>query len=127
MTNKIVKTWTTKSGLAAAIVLVRDGSHHCGYVEAPAKLAGVDYNDVSDINVHGGITYSGEAWFLDVETKPYVFGYDCAHAGDEMRGEMAKYMGTVAGDVWRDEAYCEEQCELLAEQLAAYVLKLESK
>jgi len=28
-----VKDWTTKAGLRAVILLVNDGSHHCGYVE----------------------------------------------------------------------------------------------
>lgn len=35
-THKIVKSWTTEAGLPAVILLVNDGSHHCGYVALPA-------------------------------------------------------------------------------------------
>ena len=34
--TKVIKDWTTKSGLRAVILLVR-GSHHCGYVEVPEQ------------------------------------------------------------------------------------------
>lgn len=108
MSHKIVKEWTTKAGLKAVILLVNDGSHHCGYVQAPENLKGVDYNDIdSYIDVHGGVTYSGKDYW---DTRlGWYFGYDCAHYNDQ-----TKYWNE---GVWRDEAFCTEECESLANQL----------
>ncbi len=111
MPYEIIKSWITEAGLSAYILLVNDGSHHCGYVEAPPALAGKDYDTIEDvIEVHGGVTYGGKAYFLpDADNKPWVFGYDCAHCDDR-----TKYWdhGT-----WRDVAFCEAECEELAKQL----------
>lgn len=113
MSHEIVKSWTTQTGLAAIIVLVNDGSHHCGYVEAPPALAGCEYELIEgDIEVHGGVTYAGEAYFLPadhINRKTWVFGYDCAHCDDRTKHW---HHGT-----WRDVAFCEAECEELARQL----------
>lgn len=100
----LVKKWKTEAGLTAWIYLVKN-SHHCGYVEVPDGL------EVEDdlFEVHGGVTYAGTASFCDGN---YVLGYDCAHAGDVCFGYHYE------GDVWRDEAFCIEQCEKLAKQIA---------
>lgn len=107
----IVKHWKTKSGLDAVILLMRD-SYHCGYVEAPEKLVNQDYDQevIHDIDVHGGVTYSGTLSELD---NKWVFGYDCAHYGDK---SFSSDFVWEEGEV-RDAKFCMEQCELLAEQL----------
>lgn len=62
-------------------------------------------------DVHGGLTYSGEAGYPIDKPDTWWFGYDCGHAGD-----MTNY--TVHdGDVMRDLDYCVGECESLAEQL----------
>lgn len=38
------------------------------------------YDDI-EIDVHGGLTYSGEG-LPQLEKKGYLIGFDCAHAGD---------------------------------------------
>lgn len=49
MSYEIEKLWTTKAGLKAACVVVRN-SHRCGYVEVPKghPLHGVDYSQETD-------------------------------------------------------------------------------
>ena len=63
--------------------------HLCGYVELPKKhkLHGKDNMDneeiFNEIDVHGGVTYTGEIRFKQQNyTVDYVVGFDCAHAGD---------------------------------------------
>lgn len=120
MTSKIniVRSWTTKAGLDACILLVGD-SHHCGYVEVPAHLKGIELEQ-EELSVHGGITYQASPdWAGGKE----VVGYDCAHWGDlqkcpeKYKGTCMEQMSMYSEGVWRDEAYCTAECESLAEQL----------
>jgi len=102
----------------------------CGYVgvEATHPLHGVNYGDMDDIEVHGGLTYSsacdgdeqtgichvpvqgrGEVWW---------FGFDCAHAFDlapsrRLRNWLSK------DDIYRDINYVKSEVEKLALQLKA--------
>lgn len=103
--TKVVKDWITKAGLRAVILLVR-GSHHCGYVQVPEHLGKPDYDDLMDIDVHGGLTYSDNLSQMD---NLYVVGYDCAHY-------MDKTLYNPEG-VWRDVDYCTNECESVAQQL----------
>lgn len=124
----VVKSWVTKAGLDACILLVNE-THHCGYVALPEPLVGKNFTDCNDdnidIKVHGGVTYQGKPeWAKERE----VIGFDCAHAGDAMRCPT-KYIGTFTeaiyepceGDIWRDEAYCTNECESMAQQLIALI------
>jgi len=62
-----------------------------GYVAIPPShpLWGVDYSDVNDIDVHGGLTYSelkiphmtGKG-FSDIPSNYWVFGFDTSHWDD---------------------------------------------
>lgn len=103
----VVKRWTTVSGLEAIILLVND-SHHCGYVVSPESLIGMDYDEdiIQDIYVHGGVTFSD---YLEDSDDDWVFGFDCAHYSDKTRYNPF--------GVWRDEAFCVRECEILANQL----------
>lgn len=119
--TKVIKDWTTASGLRAVILLVR-GSHHCGYVEVPEHLDKPDYDEspIMEINVHGGVTYAGH---LDEMDGKYVVGYDCAHYGDlmkcpeELKGTSMEHSFMYSEGIWRDVDYCTNECELLANQL----------
>lgn len=127
--HKIVKSWTTEAGLPAVILLVNDGSHHCGYVALPADLAGKDftkYDPEEYISVHGGVTYQDTLPQLEDKI---AIGFDCAHYGDLMKCPE-KYKGTpleglhmYTEGVWRDEQYCTNECESMAKQLMAMLPK----
>lgn len=120
--TKVIKDWTTKSGLRAVILLVR-GSHHCGYVELPERLGKPDYDEspIMELNVHGGVTYAGNLPEMDDK---YVVGYDCAHYGDymkcpeELKGTDMEKLWAFDDGVWRDEEFCTNECEKLAQQIS---------
>lgn len=63
-------------------------------------------------DVHGGITFTGPAYW-DHELG-WWFGFDCGHAGD-----LSPRLGTMSGDVYRNMPFVRAQCESLAEQLEA--------
>ncbi len=87
----------------------------CGYVAVPEDhpAFGLDYEDplVVDIDVHGGLTYSGERGF----------GFDCAHYGD-LVPSLWKYFGAYGGE-YRDLDYVKAEVSNLARQLAALVAR----
>lgn len=120
--TKVIKDWTTKSGLRAMILLVR-GSHHCGYVELPERLGkpGYDESPIMELNVHGGVTYADNLPEMDGK---YVVGYDCAHYGDymkcpeELKGTDMEKLWAFDNGVWRDEEFCTNECESLAKQIS---------
>jgi len=74
-------------------------------------------------NVHGGITYSqgSKDYPVKSEEESWWYGYDCAHSGDETKG---KFNYKSKGDVFRDEAYCVNECESLAKQIMEVSLTL---
>lgn len=49
MSNSIERDWTTKAGLRAVCMQVRESDHRCGYVEVPEghPLFGLEYSDTS--------------------------------------------------------------------------------
>jgi hypothetical protein len=54
--------------------------HYCGYVSFPEPPCSIDWIDYESIvDVHGGVTY----YQWEDDTKQYVVGFDCAHAGDQ--------------------------------------------
>jgi len=66
-------------GYRYAVVIV-DHGHRCGYVQIPAghPWHGEHYDNLNNIAVHGGVTFSGprmneDGWWI---------GFDCAHSGD---------------------------------------------
>ena len=128
MTYKVEKDWITSAGLRAVVIMTELG-HRCGYVGVPSehKLFGVDYDEV-DVEVHGGLTYSSGISEYPVEdSKLWWLGYDCAHLGDQVVPEYIAAQKEKYPDksfMWRDDmgihrtlAYCERECESLAEQL----------
>jgi hypothetical protein len=69
------------------------------------------------IDVHGGLTYSGEGEEYPIPNTAWWFGFDCHHAGDaeiEPDPRWSAWEGVV-----RELDYVEAQCESLAVQLAA--------
>jgi len=98
--------------------------HLCGYVGIPKghRCCGLGYNDMSDIEVHGGLTYSE----VDDERQLHVFGFDAGHSGDYSPG-LALTMLRVTGEfnrvssgegvTYRTWAYVKEQVLGLCNQL----------
>jgi len=113
------KEWITKSGLTAKIIIIdktKDMTEkqlsmfsgdtlsilkwRCGYVKVDEnnKNYRLSYDDLGDICVHGGVTFS------DFMGEDYWFGFDCAHANDSFEVQTLEY--------------CINECENLANQLA---------
>lgn len=131
MSYKVVKSWVTKAGLNAYVLLVKDGSYHCGYVEVPETINHLNFydggGDIVHISVHGGVTYQGKTkWANDKK----IIGFDCAHVGDKqkcpeyLKGTYIEQVYTNLDGVWRDEEYCVNECESMAEQLINLVPKV---
>jgi len=73
----------------------------------------VDYNDLN-MEVHGGLTYSGYAESLSgfnnkIPSKSWVFGFDTLHSGDDMTQ-------------WPDEASVLAEAKRLQKQIDNYKL-----
>ncbi|MHB1473050.1 MAG: hypothetical protein ACYCV4_05375 [Dermatophilaceae bacterium] len=97
----------------------------CGYVEVPADHPwhGMPYNGSDDIpynscpeaviEVHGGITFSGERTAGD-RSGGWWFGFDCAHVEDEV--DYGPGVPLQPGHRWTLNEV-REQCEKMAVQL----------
>jgi len=88
--------------------------HLNGYAVTTQKV-----KDDIDINVHGGITYNGECFFLKeyfAWGKLFTVGFDCAHAYDFIPGQKEFLRFNNTGD-YRDLEYVCSQCEQMADQL----------
>lgn len=110
-----------------ACLIVRNGwGVWCGYVGVPEEhpYYKVNYNDVPNLLVHGGLTYSDvcrghichipEPGFPD---KVWWLGFDCGHWNDYAPGIAP---GVRHGE-YRDLAYVTHEVEQLAEQLREVV------
>lgn len=95
--SKAVKVWEYDDGVVYSIVPY---GHYCGYCRFPKRpLIEQGYNGIAAyVPVHGGITYAEEA-----KDGSMVYGFDCAHSGDEERPEL------------RDLAWLSKECERMAE------------
>ncbi len=65
--------------------IISYGTHPCAYVELPKDhpLYGISYIDIEDmynINVHGGLTYSTDSFLLLDNT--WIIGWDYSHCYD---------------------------------------------
>lgn len=87
---------------------------------------------VNNIEVHGGLTFAGaEREHAAAPERAWWFGFDCSHAGDysprfDRADDPVLGLGKPTGwggvITYRTLAYVEEQCALLADQLAAIAL-----
>lgn len=62
--------------------------HRCGYVKVPeeSRLYGVYHKNIN-VDVHGGLTYSG------YEKEEYWLGFDCGHINDAADYDALKEYG----------------------------------
>lgn len=106
----------------------------CGYVGvAPGHpLYGLPYDDCEDLDVHGGLTFSGACGHGD-EAKSichvpgngepdtvWWFGFDCAHAYDLSPNPRCRVFGLSKEEVYRDVVYVTAEVEKLALQLKSH-------
>jgi hypothetical protein len=88
-----------------------------------------DY-DAVDLDVHGGLTFSGACSHSDDEAQGichvpepgtsddvWWFGFDCAHCGDKSPGMLRRGWAGFDGDVYRDVDYVAGEVTSLAAQL----------
>lgn len=105
----VVKTW--KHCNLTCVVRHSVFNCPCGYVELPKNhpLYGVNYTEYSDdvdLNVHGGVTFSGKLFDID----GWFVGFDMAHAEDFDPFDWKKCI--------RTDSECESETNKLAEQLS---------
>lgn len=93
--------YRTVGQLAHVLAKTKIG-HWCGYVIWPRRpLIEQGHRGIARyVPVHGGITYAGER-----EDGCFVYGFDCAHSGDEGRPET------------RDVDWLRDECRWLAASL----------
>jgi hypothetical protein len=65
-------------------------------------------------NVHGGVTYSGECYWLPKDAdKGFCYGFHCSRCDD-----LAPGYSFLSGGTYRNLEYVKAECESLADQLA---------
>jgi len=119
-------TYTCKNGLKLDCSIHRSSILIlCGYVHLSqdSSLWGIDYEDLYkyDIDVHGGLTYSGHL----LDRQHWTLGFDCGHYRDLVPYYMINtelYKKIENGSEYRDMIYVIKETELLAEQLSKYSL-----
>lgn len=121
------KEWRdVKTGLPCLAVRNMSDGHWCGYVGVPPghPAHGLDEDDVA-AKVHGGLTYAalcqGHVCHVPLPGEPHEvwwLGFDCSHSGDLSPATNARYPGYPGPSVYRRLPFVEQQCALLADQLA---------
>lgn len=98
--------------------------HLCGYLGVPKSHRWVNAADsvLENVDVHGGLTYSGA--YPERASEPpalqgfYWVGFDCAHLNDLIPGIPGSQL---PGDVYRDINYVRAQLIRLAAQADKHV------
>lgn len=121
------------TGLPCLAVRTKLTGALCGYVGVAAghPAFGECYDALGHIDVHGGLTYSdhcngdeerGVCHTPDPGEPEHAWwvGFDCAHCGD-VTPAMAytEEIALALGGAYRTLDYVQDQCRLLAQQLAA--------
>ena len=141
------KAWTDEASGLSCLVLRGPSGSWCGYVGVPSShpAHGLPYSQyevplekvsdgsatpdsvkiqkaVNDLQVHGGLTYSGSD---ELRSPPlHWFGFDCSHAGDwspkyDDVSDLGRETGWGATEEYRTLDYVMAECASLAKQLAS--------
>ena len=138
----IEDSWITPEGYQAVVTLVSPTvPHRCGYIAVPQEhpLYNKNYDDLYDISVHGGLTYSEydkqTNYPMLLAEKVKWFGFDAAHAGDGYDWKAGEALIKTNKDRYRVKSvrkivdkgeendtirtleYMKEQCNELSKQL----------
>jgi ribosomal protein L24E len=115
--------------LDCLIVRQQSSGHLCGYVGVPMghRFFGADYNDVTEIEVHGGLTFADFCnedappghgiCHVPLEGRPgkvWWFGFDCDHCFDLSPSKATP----CREEQYRNAAYVRGEVGRLAAQLA---------
>jgi len=78
-----VKTWKFED--VECYLVLQSSGYYCGYVRFPTRpVQEEDYEGIlTYVPVHGGITYASNQ-----AEEGMVYGFDCAHSGDEYNTTM---------------------------------------
>ncbi len=118
----------SERGFPCVVLRHANFGHLNGYVGVPRghPLYRKSYRDL-DVRVHGGLSYSGDLSdvplrvLFSVLKYPDVawwwFGFDCAHAYDVVPAQLADGLRPFSGAKYRDVAYVQEMCRVLARRL----------
>lgn len=103
----------------------------CGYVGIPEghPYYEKDYDKMDDINVHGGVTYSGDSHMHirleeDVGRELWWVGFDCCHWKDLMPATFLSAISFLRdkddnfSTIYRNVDWVKKEVESLAEQLS---------
>ena len=95
----------------------------CGYVGVLQShpYYGKDRRDIDDIEVHGGLTYSG--YWDDLDHTLWWLGFDCGHAWDLYDLPTTTSEPPYAFKSNKSQEFVEEETRNLAEQLARVKIK----
>lgn len=143
-----LETTGLHAGFRYAVIIVPWG-HRCGYVLLPTNHPwhGKHYDQIdSSVQIHGGLTFSGEVEGDPWPEPGYWIGFDCAHCFDapdpdemdreylKMHGKMQKFermlidsldldpcttkdiLDSRSARKIRNKVYVESQCKQLAAQ-----------
>lgn len=89
----------------------------CGYIEIPEGHVAFkkEYDDLTNIEVHGGLTYSHNQLSLEACKEGWYLGFDCAHCMDLVPSVFPLFKNTTG--VYRTMNYVETQLKKLVDQL----------
>lgn len=102
----------------------------CGYVAVSKNHPAYkrDYDELQDIDVHGGLTYSEKCQGsichkTDKDDDVWWLGFDCAHFDDlvpytNLPSEIREKIFSPTLGIYRDQEYVTAETKRLAEQLA---------
>ena len=136
----IIESNFVHEGLRCVVIFGSMG-HRCGYVGIPKEhpLYSEEYMDndiVMDIDIHGGVTFSGgnEDYPVETEDKLWWFGFDLGHYGDGKDIDLSFKYGILDEKTYgilkesenmfgsdsevKSLEYCIDECKSLAEQLS---------
>ena len=108
-------------GLKCLILRNLELGHLCGYVAVPKghpcygkDYDHIPYDDLFPVEVHGGLTFSGEGDGNRWPEGHWWLGFDCAHAWDLV---PYMYMPFGSSGTYRNFQYVRQETKDLAEQV----------
>lgn len=106
--------WKDETTQLDCLIVWREG-YFCGYVGVVEDHPYFEksHDDLVDVDIHGGLTYSGHV--VAKERTTWWFGFDCAHAFDATLNQVMN--GHALAENLRGPYYVKTEIESLALQL----------
>lgn len=128
MTEPDKVQWTDPATGYACLIVRNTSGALCGYVGVAEGHPhfGKHYDDVGEVEVHGGLTYSdfcsGHICHVPEPGQPervWWLGFDCGHCWDLIPDMDRSYRMSGNECIYRDVEYVRNHCTALASQLRA--------